>query len=80
MTDQVSWGIYIANFTFLVGLAASAVMLVIPAYVYNKKEIHDVVIYGELMAIAAIVMTLCFVNVDLGRPDRFWHLIPGFGV
>jgi Ni/Fe-hydrogenase subunit HybB-like protein len=80
MTDQVSWGIYIANFTFLVGLAASAVMLVIPAYVYRKKEIHDVVIYGELLAIAAIVMSLCFVMVDLGRPDRFWHLMPGMGL
>ena len=31
MTDQVSWGVYIANFTFLVGVAAAAVMLVIPA-------------------------------------------------
>jgi Ni/Fe-hydrogenase subunit HybB-like protein len=80
MTDQVSWGIYIANFTFLVGLAASAVMLVIPAYVYRKHELHDTVIFGELLAIAAIVMSMSFVLVDLGRPDRFWHLIPGWGM
>ena len=26
MTDQVSWGVYIANFTFLVGLAAAALV------------------------------------------------------
>ena len=80
MTDQVSWGVYIANFTFIVGLAAAAVMLVIPAYIYNNKHLHDVVILGELLAIAAIVMCLLFVNVDLGRPDRFWHLTPGIGV
>lgn len=79
MTDQVSWGAYIANFTFLVGVAAASVMLVIPAYVYRNKEMHDIVLYGELLAIAAIVMSLLFVVVDLGRPDRFWHLIPGIG-
>jgi molybdopterin-containing oxidoreductase family membrane subunit len=79
MTDQVSWGLYIANFTFIVGLAAAAVMLVIPAYVYHNKALHDVVILGELLAVAAIVMCLLFVNVDLGRPDRFWHLLPPIG-
>lgn len=79
MTDQVSWGVYIANFTFLVGLAAAAVMLVIPAYIYRHREMHDVVILGELLAIAAIVMCLLFIMVDLGRPDRFWHMIPGIG-
>ncbi len=79
MSNQVSWGLYIANFTFIVGLAAAAVMLVIPAYVYHNKALHDVVILGELLAIAAIIMCLLFVNVDLGRPDRFWHLLPPFG-
>ena len=79
MTDHVSWGLYIANFTFMVGLAAGAVMMVIPAYLYHDKRMHDVVIVGELLAIAAIVMCLMFVIVDLGRPDRFWHLIPGIG-
>lgn len=80
MTDQVSWGAYIANFTFLVGVAAASVMLVIPAYIYRNREMHDVVLYGELLAIAAIIMCLLFVVVDLGRPDRFWHLIPWLGV
>lgn len=80
MTDQVSWGAYIANFTFLVGVAAASVMLVIPAYIYRHKEMHDVVLYGELLAVAAIVMSLLFVVVDLGRPDRFWHLIPVVGI
>lgn len=79
MTDQVSWGIYIANFTFLVGMAAAAVMLVIPVYLYKNKALHDVVIFGELLAIAAVLMCLAFVTVDLGRPDRFWHMIPGLG-
>ncbi len=79
MSDQVSWGVYIANFTFLVGVAAAAVMMVIPVYIYDNEELHDLVIFGELLAVAAILMCLSFVTVDLGRPDRFWHLIPGIG-
>ena len=79
MSDQVSWGMYIANFTFLVGMAAAAVMLVIPAYVYGDESMHHVVLFGELLAVAAILMCILFVGVDLGRPDRFWHMIPGLG-
>jgi len=79
MSDEVSWGVYIANFTFLVGVAAAAVMMVIPVYIYDNEELHDLVIFGELLAVAAIFMCLAFVTVDLGRPDRFWHLLPGIG-
>jgi molybdopterin-containing oxidoreductase family membrane subunit len=79
LSDHVSWGLYIANFTFLVGLAAGGVMMVIPAYLYHDEQMHDIVIVGELLAIAALVMALFFVVVDLGRPERFWHLVPGLG-
>lgn len=79
MTDHVSWGLYIANFTFMVGVAAGGVMMVIPAYLYHDRQMHDVVIVGELLAVAAIVMCLLFVTVDLGRPDRFWHMMPVIG-
>ncbi|MFO0757718.1 MAG: NrfD/PsrC family molybdoenzyme membrane anchor subunit [Byssovorax sp.] len=79
MIDQVPWGAYIANFTYLVGMAAAAVMLVIPAYVYHDHALHDVVVLGELLAVAVLTMCLMFVMVDIGRPDRAWHLIPVIG-
>ncbi len=79
MTDQVSWGMYIANFTFLVGVAAAAVMMVIPGYLYHMKSVKGGALIGELVAIGAILMCLLFVIADLGRPDRMWHLLPGIG-
>jgi molybdopterin-containing oxidoreductase family membrane subunit len=79
MGDHVSWGLYVANFTFLVGLAAGGVMMVIPAYLYRDRAMHEVVIIGEILAVAAILMALLFVNVDIGRIDRLWHLMPGLG-
>lgn len=80
MSNIVSWGFYIANFTFLVGVAAAAVMLILPAYIFKDKDFHRVVIIGEGVAAGALVMCLMFVTVDLGSPLKVWHMIPGIGL
>lgn len=80
MTDIVSWGFYISNFTFLVGVAAAAVMLILPAYIFRDKDLAKVVIIGEGVAVGALVMCLMFVFVDLGGPLRAWHLMPVIGL
>ncbi len=79
MTDQVSWGLYISNFTFLVGVAAAAVLLIIPAYIYNFGPIKEITILGEILAVCALIMCILFVTLDLGRPERVWHLLPFIG-
>lgn len=79
MSNIVSWGLYISNFTFLVGVAAASVMLILPAYIFKDKDLYKVVIVGEVVAIGALVMCLMFVFVDLGGPLNAWHLIPGIG-
>lgn len=79
MNDHVSWGLYISNFTFLVGLAAAAVMLVLPAYVLKDVDFARAVLIGEGVAVAALVMCLSFVVADLGGPLRAWHMIPLVG-
>jgi Ni/Fe-hydrogenase subunit HybB-like protein len=79
MTDQVSWGLYIGNFTFLVGVAAAAVLLIIPAYIYDFGPIKEIAILGEILAICALIMGMLFVTLDLGHPERVWHLLPFIG-
>ncbi len=79
MRDPVSWGFYIGNFTFLVGVAAAAVVLVIPAYVYHWKPIKELAVLGEVLAISALTMCMLFVTVDVGRPDRLAHIMPLIG-
>jgi Ni/Fe-hydrogenase subunit HybB-like protein len=80
LTDQTSWGLYLANFVFLVGVAAAAVVVVFPAYFYDQEDLHDVAVLGEMLAIAAVVMCLLFVFAHMGRPDRLWHMIPVIGI
>ena len=80
MHDHVSWGLYISNFTFLVGVAAAAVMLVMPTYVLHDHDFKSAVLFGEGLAVAALVTAIGFVVVDVGGPARLWHLIPGIGL
>jgi Ni/Fe-hydrogenase subunit HybB-like protein len=75
MSRDVSWGFYIAQFTFLVGVAAGGVMVVLPYYLHNYKAFAKVTILGEFLAIAAITMCLLFILVDLGQPMRMFNVI-----
>jgi Ni/Fe-hydrogenase subunit HybB-like protein len=74
MGRDVSWGFYISQFTYLVGVAASAVMVVLPYYLHNYKAFGKVTILGEFLAVAAVSMCVTFVLVDMGRPDRVFNV------
>jgi molybdopterin-containing oxidoreductase family membrane subunit len=75
MSRDVSWGLYIAQFTFLVGIAASAVMLVLPYYLHDHKAFGKITILGEFLAVSAVIMCVTFVFVDLGQPGRVMNLL-----
>jgi molybdopterin-containing oxidoreductase family membrane subunit len=75
MSRDVSWGFYIAQFTYLVGVAASAVMLVLPFYFHHYKAYARMIILGEFLAISAVSMCLLFIVVDIGQPQRMLNVI-----
>ena len=75
MSRDVPWGFYIAQLTFLVGVAASAVMVVLPYYLHDYKAFGKLTILGEFLAIPAVVMCMAFVTVDLGQPMRAMNII-----
>jgi len=75
MSRDVSWGFYIAQFTFLVGVAAGGVMVVLPYYLHDYKAFGKVTILGEFLAIASVVMCLLFIIVDLGQPMRAFNVL-----
>lgn len=75
MSREVTWGLYIAQFTFLVGVAASAVMVVLPYYLHNYKAFGRMVILGECLAVSAVLMCMLFIFVDLGQPRRVMNVM-----
>lgn len=75
MSRDVSWGLYIAQFTFLVGVAASAVMLVLPYYLHDYKAFGKITVLGEFLAVSAVIMCILFIFVDLGQPSRVMNVL-----
>jgi len=75
MNRDVTWGFYIAQFTFLVGVAASAVMLVLPYYLHDYKAFGKITVLGEFLAVSAVLMCMLFIVVDLGQPMRLLNVI-----
>jgi len=74
LSRDVVWGFYIAQFTFLVGVAASAVMVVLPYYLHNYKAFGKVTILGEFVAVGAVLMCMTFIFVDMGQPFRILNV------
>jgi Ni/Fe-hydrogenase subunit HybB-like protein len=74
LSRDTSWGFYIANFTFLVGVAAGGVMVVLPHYLHDYKAFGRVTILGEFLAIASVIMCVTFILVDLGQPMRIFNV------
>jgi Ni/Fe-hydrogenase subunit HybB-like protein len=74
MSRNVSWGLYIGQFTFMVGVAASAVMVVLPYYLHNHKEFARMTILGEFLAVASVTMCMLFVLIDMGKPMRLFNI------
>ncbi|MBI5026465.1 MAG: polysulfide reductase NrfD [Nitrospirae bacterium] len=74
MSRDVSWGLYIGQFTFLVGVAASAVMVVLPYYLHNYKVFGKITILGEFLAVPSVVMCMLFIFADMGQPMRFMNI------
>jgi molybdopterin-containing oxidoreductase family membrane subunit len=75
LSRDVPWGLYIAQLTFLVGVAASAVMVVLPYYLHHYKAFGKLAILGEFLAISAVIMCLLFVTVDIGQPRRMLNIV-----
>ncbi|MEJ2690521.1 MAG: polysulfide reductase NrfD [Deltaproteobacteria bacterium] len=75
MSRDVSWGVYISQFTFLVGVAAGGVMLVLPYYFHDYKAFGRITVLGEFIAIASVIMCLMFIMADLGQPTRALNVL-----
>jgi molybdopterin-containing oxidoreductase family membrane subunit len=75
LSRDVSWGLYIAQFTFFVGVAASAVIVVLPYYLHNYQQFVRLTLLGELLAVTAVTMCMLFIFVDLGQPSRIFNIV-----
>jgi len=75
LSREMPWGLYISQFTFLVGIGASAVTVLLPYYVHRQKVFARALILGEIVAVIALVQALLCITVDLGKPGRLLNIL-----
>ncbi|WP_446010521.1 NrfD/PsrC family molybdoenzyme membrane anchor subunit [Candidatus Electrothrix sp.] len=79
-TDQIVWELFVASFIHCPSIASAAVLVVTPAYIYKRKDMKQLAVIGEAIAMVFVIIGLNFIFFHMGRPDRFWHAIPVLGI
>src|SRR4249919_4140329 len=74
MRDFTSWGIYISNFVFFVAISLVGSLVSAILKLSNVAWRTPLVRISEVIAVAAITFASIIIIVDMGRPERFWHL------
>ena len=69
------WGLYIINFIFFIGLSAGGIIIASLVHAFGIKEFRSVARIAELMAISCLLLAVCFILLDLGRPDRLLYIM-----
>lgn len=74
------WGtLSYAQFPFFVGVAAGAVMIVIPAYLYQREDFEEIAVFGEALAASAVIVSIASVLTMLGSLERLVYIFPIVG-
>src|SRR5215204_4920888 len=74
MRDYVSWGIYISNFVFFVAISLVGSLITAILRLANVHWSTPLTRIAEIIAVSAIVLASLIIIVDMGRPERFYHL------
>src|SRR5512140_3361423 len=76
LSNTYPWGFWI-SFDIFTGIAISsgAFLLAAAVYILDLKEFRPVLIPSLLTALLGYVMEVLALFVDLGRPERIWHMM-----
>jgi molybdopterin-containing oxidoreductase family membrane subunit len=69
------WGIYIAGFIFFMGLSAGSLVLAALPVLFDLPKFRPYARIAAFVALIALVIGGLFILVDIGRPDRLWHMV-----
>jgi molybdopterin-containing oxidoreductase family membrane subunit len=75
LSRDVPWGLHIGQLTFFVGVAASAVMVVLPYYLHNYKDFGRLTVLGEFLAVSAVIVAMLSVFTIMGQPGRVFNVL-----
>jgi len=73
-------GFWIAIYFYMTGLSAGSFILSTLSYGFGLKKYKPIGFIGVVLATVLLVLAPLNLIIDLGRPERFWHLFPYLNV
>lgn len=75
MTDYFSWGVYIINFVFFIGISMAGSLISAILRLTHAHWRHPITRMAEGITVFALIAAALMIIVDMGRPDRFFHVL-----
>lgn len=76
LNNPVGWGVYITTFVFWVGIAHSGTLISAILYLFRSKWRNSIFRIAEAMTVFAVMTAGLFPIIHLGRPWKFYWLLP----
>jgi Ni/Fe-hydrogenase subunit HybB-like protein len=74
MRDQISWGLYITNFVFFIGISHAGTLISAILRVTDTEWRTPITRMAEAITVFALCIGGPMVMIDMGRPDRMLNL------
>lgn len=75
LRDQISWGLYITNFVFFIGISHAGTLISAILRVTHTDWRRPITRMAEGITVVALCIGAPMVIIDLGRPERMLNLI-----
>jgi molybdopterin-containing oxidoreductase family membrane subunit len=75
LTSTMPWGAWVAFYIYFAGISAGAFLFSSLIHVFGMEHLEKVGKDATLIALISMVLALCFILLDLGRMERFWHAL-----
>lgn len=71
----VTWGLWVASYTFLIGLSAGAFLVSSMVYVFNVRRFERIGPLAVFTSLVTLALALFAIAFDLGHVSRAWHVL-----
>lgn len=75
MREYISWGVYIANFVFFIGISHAGTLISAILRVTNAEWRRSVTRVAEAITVFALMVGAPMVLIDMGRIDRILNIV-----
>jgi molybdopterin-containing oxidoreductase family membrane subunit len=74
MTNYFCWGVYIINFVFFIGISMAGTLISAILRLTGAEWRRPITRMAEGITLFALLIAGPMVIIDMGRPDRFFHV------